>query len=131
MFGFSVGKKKINSYKADDQSSRISTHSMERIVESLMVKQHRDSTAKNYLSVWRQFHKFVLKLDIKPKLWEDRATLFIGYMIGKGMQLTTVKSYLSAIKKTLVMDGYDWNDNLVLIHSLARACRIVNDTVRT
>ena len=104
---------------------------MERIVESLMLKQHRDSTSKNYLNIWRQFNKFVIKLDVKPELWEDRATLFVGYLIEKGMQSTTVKSYISAIKKTLIMDGYDWNDKLVLVRSLAKACRLVNDTVRT
>ena len=104
---------------------------MERIVESLMQRQHRDSTSKTYLSVWRQFNKFVIDLDRKPDLWEDRATLFIGYLIDRGMQSTTVKSYVSAIKKTLVMDGYDWNDKLVLVRSLAQSCKIVNDTVQT
>ena len=84
-----------------------------------MQKQHRDSTAKTYLSVWRQFNKFVICLDRKPKLWEDKATLFIGYLIDKGSQPASIKSYLSAIKKTLVMDGYNWNDNLVLIRSLS------------
>ena len=47
------------------------------------------------------------------------------------MQSNTVKSYVSAIKKTLVMDGYRWDDNLVLIRSLSKACRIINDSVKT
>ena len=47
------------------------------------------------------------------------------------MQSQTIKSYLSAIKKTLIMDGCKWNDDLVLVRSLAKACRIVNDSVRT
>ena len=104
---------------------------MERIVQKLQMTQHRNSTAKTYLSVWRKFNDFVISLDTKPDLWEDRATLFIGYLIESGVQSTTVKSYVSAIKKTLVMDGYDWNDNLVLVRSLVKACRIINDTVRT
>ena len=57
-------------------------------------------------------------------------TIF-GYLIENGMQSTTVKSYVSAIKKTLIMDGYDWNDNLVLVRTLVKACRLINDTVRT
>ena len=81
----------------------------------LMLTQHRDSTSKTYLSIWRQFNKFLVQLDNKPKFWEDRATLFIGYLIDKGMQSATVKSYVSAIKKTLVMDGYEWDENLVLV----------------
>ena len=112
-------------------SSRISTHDMERIVQDLMQKQHRDSTAETYFSVWRQFNKFVIGLDRKPNLWEDRATLFIGYLIDRGMQSTSVKSYVSAIKKTLILDGCAWDDKLVLVRSLAKACKIVNDTVRT
>ena len=72
-----------------------------------------------------------LKLDHKPELWEDRATLFIGYLIDNGMQSSTVKSYVSAIKATLILDGYKWNDDLVLVRSLAKACRLVNDTVHT
>ena len=57
--------------------------------------------------------------------------LFIGYLINNGVQSGMIKSYVSAIKKTLLLDGYDWNDKLVLVHSLAKACRIVNDRVRT
>ena len=95
------------------------------------MKQHRDSTAETYLSVWRQFNSFLVKLDSRPKLWEDRATFFIAYLIDRGAQSSTVKSYVSAIKKTLLMDGYDWNDKLVLVRLLAKACRIINDTVRT
>ena len=114
-----------------DDSSRISIHDMNNIVQKLMMRQHRDSTAKIYLSVWRQFNKFLVKLDVRPKLWEDGATIFIAYLIDRGFQSGTIKSYVSAIKKTLVLDGYKWDDNLVLVRSLARACRIVNDHVRT
>ena len=129
-----VGKRKVQGQykkKSADGSSRISTHSMENIVNKLMLKQHRNSTSKTYLNIWRQFNKFVISLDRKPTLWEDRATLFIGYLIDRGMQSSTVKSYISAIKKTLLLDGYKWNDNLVLVRSLAKACKIVNDTVCT
>ena len=104
---------------------------MERIVDKLMMTQHRDSTSRTYLSVWRQFNKFVISLDKKPKLWEDRTTLFIGYLVDKGTQSSTVKSYVSAIKKTLILDGYKWNDDMILVRSLAKACRIINDSVRT
>ena len=103
-------------------SSRISALDMERIVQMLLTKQHRDSTTRNYLSVWRQFNKFLINLDKKPKLWENRTTSFWGYLIDKGMQSSSIKSYVSAIKKTLVMDGYDWNDKLVLVQFLAKAC---------
>ena len=53
------------------------------------------------------------------------------FLINNGMQSSTVKSYVSVIKKTLVMDGYKWNDNFVLVRSLAKACKIINDRVIT
>ena len=97
------GRKKTS----NDSSSRISTAHMKNIVDRLMTQQHRDSTAKNYFTIWRKFNNFVIGLDTKPKLWEDRTTLFLGYLIDHGVQSSTIKSYVSAIKKTLVMDGYD------------------------
>ena len=100
-------------------------------MEKLRMTQHRDSTAKNYLNIWRQFNKFLMKLDRKPKLWEDRTTLFVAHLVDRGMQSSSIKCYVSAIKKTLVMDGYDWDDNLVMVRSLANACRIINDKVTT
>ena len=63
-----------------------------------------------------------MSLDIKLDIWEDSTTLFIGYLIKKGIQSGTIKSYVSAIKKTLVTDGYDWDDKLVLVRSLVKAC---------
>ena len=68
----------------------------------------------------------MISLDKKPTHWEDRTTLFIGYLINNVMQSCTEKSYVSAIKKILILDGYKWNDNLVLVSSLAKACRIIN-----
>ena len=131
---FTTGAKKSKKKKrssSSDSSSRISTAHMEAIVTKLISMQHRSSTAKNYLAVWRKFNKFVIELDRKPKLWEDCTTLFIGYLIDNGMQSSTIKSYVSAIKKTLIMDGYDWNDSLLQVRSLTRACRLINDMVRT
>ena len=55
----------------------------------------------------------------------------MGYKIDQGMQSSTVKSYVSAIKKTLIDDGYSWDDNKVLVSSLTKACRIINDRVMT
>ena len=72
-----IGKKKRN-VETSSRTSRISITDMERILEQLKKKQHRDSTAKTYLSTWKQFNNFVISLDRKPRLWEDRAMLFIA-----------------------------------------------------
>ena len=45
--------------------------------------------------------------------------------------LVQLKSYVSAIKRILVDDGYHWNNDKILLTSLTRACRLVNDRVKT
>ena len=111
-------------------SSRISTVYMQRTLEKLLMNQHRSSTAKNYFRIWRTFNDFIVRLDIRPKLWEERTSLFVAYMIDKGAQSSTIKSYVSAIKKTLVMDKYPWKDELIKLSSLTRACKLVNDKIQ-
>ena len=52
-------------------------------------------------------------------------------MVEKGIQSSTVKSYVSGIKSVLPDDGYEWKDDLVLLNTLTRACKLVNDHIRT
>ena len=110
-------------------SSRISTKQIRLIIDKLVGQSQRDSTLQTYLTIWRQFNKFVISLDVKPNSWEDRVTLFIGYKIENGIKSNTAKSYVSAIKKMLVDDGYPWDDQKVLLGSLTKACKIINDKV--
>ena len=101
-------------------------------MEKLKRMQTRSSTAKTYYSVWKQFNKFLIRLDMMPESWEDRTSLFVTHLIEfKQFQSASVKSYISAIKRTLLDDGYDWSDNCILLNSLTRACRIVNDRITT
>ena len=112
-------------------SSKISTRHLQLIIDKLVSQSRRSSTSKNYLGVWRQFNKFVISLDVKPNTWEDRVTLFIGHKIEQGMKSNTIKSYVSAIKKLLIEDGYPWDDQKVLLGSLTKACKLINDRVHT
>ena len=104
---------------------------MKLILESLKGKSKRPSTQNNYLSVWRKFNGFVIKLDNKPDNWEDRISLFGAYLVELRFQSSTLKSYYSAIKAILRDDGYIIDDTKVILTALTRACRIVNDQVRT
>ena len=104
---------------------------MKRILENLKNCTNRESTANNYQSIWRSFNKFLIKLDRKPALWEDRTALYCAFLIDNGLQSATLKSYVSAIKKTLVNDGYNWQDSRILLNSLAKSCRLINDKVHT
>ena len=126
-----LGRRIATSSATSKTSSTLSTSYMESLVQKLLGQQNRKSTVKTYLNVWRQFNKFVLSLDKMPDSWEARATLFIAYLIDQGKQSASIKSYVSAIKKLLVSDGYKWKDEEVLLNSLTKACRMINDRVRT
>ena len=104
---------------------------MNHIIERLKCVQNRTSTRNNYLSVWRKFNEFIIRLDKKPQYWEDRASLFGAYLVDQGYQSTTLRSYMSAIKCILKDDGYTWNDSKLLLSTLVHGCHVENDTVRT
>ena len=104
---------------------------MEDIIERLKYSQNRESTNKNYMHIWWIFNHFLGKLDSIPPGWERWTQLFVAHMIDIGLKSATVKSYVSAIKKVLTKDDYDWDDNLILLNTLTRACHIVNDMVGT
>ena len=122
--------KKFQDEISSSGSSRISTAYMKQVVESLKSNTNRDSTSKNYLSIWRNFNQFIIRLDIKPLTWEERTTLFCGYLVHQNRKSATIRSYVSAIKHTLVNDGYEWDDKKVLLHSLTRACKLKNDIIQ-
>ena len=104
---------------------------MEQLVQRLLNQKNRSSTVKTYLNIWRQFNNFVISLDVAPHSWEARTTLYIAYLIDNGKQSASIKSYVSAIKKLLVIDGYKWKDEEVLLNSLTKAWRLLNDRVKT
>ena len=79
----------------------------------------------------KKFNQFFIKLDRKPTTWEDRIILFAGYLIDEKKKSTTVRSYVSAIKYILAEDGVFINENKFLLTSLTRACKLINDKVRT
>ena len=110
--------------------SSISTYDLQCIIDKLKTERVRSSTKRNYYSVWKSFNKFFIKLDNKPDCWEDRLTLFIGYLIQCNKTSQTCKSYISAIKNVLADDGITLNEDRLLLSSLTKACRYKNDTVR-
>ena len=95
------------------------------------MERHRSSTRKIYYSVWRTFNEFYIKLDQKPKTWEDRLILFIGFLVETKKKASTIRSYISAIKAVLEEDNYDLNPNKYLISSLTKTCSYKNCQVRT
>ena len=121
-----------SSSKSSSHSSKIFTKYISHVLEKLKNKQTRDSTTNNYLSIWRNLNKFLLNLDSKSLgSWEEKTALFGAYLVDNGIQSSTLKSYFSAIKHVLKLDGYNWDDNKVLLSSLVRGCSLVNDRVKT
>ena len=104
---------------------------MNNILERLKNRQTRDSTAKNYIGIWRQLNKFIIKLDYKDNLsWEEKTALFGAYLVDGGVQSSTLKSYFSAIKFILKQDRYEWKDSKLLLSSLIRGCKLENDKLK-
>ena len=103
---------------------------MTRIMNQLSTQNNRGTTKRQYLAVWRAFNKFVIRLQPIPKTWEHRVNLYVAYLVKKGTQSSTIKSYISAIKSVLSDDGYEWNQKKGVLASLTKCCKLINDTVR-
>ena len=56
----------------------------------------------------------------------------MGYLIHiKKAKSQTIKSYISAIRVTLKNEGIKLNEDLFLMNSLMKACKLQNDYIRT
>ena len=108
----------------------ISTDDLENIVDKLRHERNRSSTRKNYHTVWRLFNNFFIKLDRKPNSWEDRLTLFVGYLVESKRKPATVRSYISAIRAVLWENKIELSDDKSLLSSLTTACRYRCDEVK-
>ena len=124
-------KKVGQSSTTSSHQTSISTRSLELIVEKLKSQCHRDSTRKMYYLAWKKFAEFFQKLDVKPQTWEERIVLYIGYLVDTKKQSSTIKSYLSAIRAVLKIDGVKLSEDMFLVSSLTKACRLLNDKVKT
>ena len=110
-------------------SSTICAFEIEMIIDRLKLECHRDSTKQNYLKIWKIFNQFIIRLDKKPSTWEDRVTLFVGYLVEKNRKSSTVKSYVSALKAVLSYGNIILQEDRVLLSTLTRACQLKNDRV--
>ena len=71
------------------------------IIDKLHSQQYRDSTRRNYYTIWKLFNQFFLRLDKKLATWEECLVLFVGFLVNDKKQSATVKSYVSAIRAVL------------------------------
>ena len=103
---------------------------MQNLLQQLKQQRNRTSTRGNYWKIWRCFNNFLIRLDFRPKEWEARTSLFLAYLVENGKKSVTLKSYVSGIKSVLKDNDYEWNDNLVLVNTITRACKLRNDRVQ-
>ena len=102
---------------------------MHVMLESMINNTTRMSTKNNYTTIWRAFNKFIIRLDVIPESWEQRAALYYAHLVHNGVQSVTIRSYISAIKSTLKLIKYKWNDDTVLLDAVIKSCKIDNDRV--
>ena len=121
-------KSNVGSSLMSDTSS-ISSQWLNLILEKLKANKNRKSTLNNYHQIWKQLNEFVLKLDVRPANRERPVALFCAYLVDKGTKSTTIRSYISALKSILVTDGYKWDDSLIIVETIIKACKILNDKV--
>ena len=124
-------KWKSSTVDSSSTSSSISTNAILKIIEKLRTERCRGSTWTTYHSIWKQFNKFFISLDIKPNNWEDRLVLFVGYLADKNIKAASIKSYISAIKTILQEDGTILHEDRYLLNVLMQACKVKNSRVRT
>ena len=63
---------------------------LERIIEKLVQNKNRQSTKNNYLGIWRQFNRFIMRLDVVPNSWEQRVILFCAFLVQNGLKSSTI-----------------------------------------
>ena len=103
---------------------------MQNVIEGMKMKSQQPTTITNYHSIWKSFNEFIIRLDEIPDTWEERLTYYVAYCVLKGMQSSTVKSYISAIKFILAADGHDWKIDKALLTTLTRTCKLENDVFK-
>ena len=67
----------------------------------------------------------------RPNTSKDRVVLYAGFLIDQGKKSTTVRPYVSAIRSVLMDDEVILNENKYLLTSITKACKLINDKVRT
>lgn len=88
------------------------------------------STRRKYHQIHTKFNEFVGELTRKPDSWEDKIHLYFTFLAETGRRENTLKSYLSAIKKVLTVEGESLEnlDNAALA-SIIKSCKYTNNEV--
>ena len=139
-FGFLiVGQRRTTrrKFKPSDSSGtsssgKLSTSYFTNIIERLKQQKHQPRTRRTYHGIWKNFNEFIIQLDKIPPKWEHKLKLYCAFLVQEAkLQSSTIRSYASAIKQTLIIDGYIWDDELFLMSLFTNSCKLKNDKVKT
>ena len=78
-----------------DSSESISSAAILDVIDRLKGQCYRKLMCRSYYSAWKSFNSFYVRLDVKPSTWEQRITLFVGYLIDNKRKSATFKSCVS------------------------------------
>ena len=79
---------------------------LEEIVSRLVEASVAPSTRKTYLSGQRRYFSFCKKVQLSYlPLTEDKACLFVTYLVDSKLKHATIKGYLSVVRRFLVVAG--------------------------
>ena len=96
---------------------------MQEVVNKLQADRHRSSTKNTYYRIWKNFNKFFIKLDVKPAM-EEALNLYVAFLIQNKKKSGTIRSYISAIKAILEVDGHPIKEDRATLNAMTRACRL-------
>ena len=113
---------------SSSDSSKISAEYLQNVIDTYKIRHRKDTTLDNYIGVWRKFNKFIIAVDNVPDTWEEKISLYCGFLVEIcGLQSATIKSYVSAIKYILRSIDYFCDDQKILLSTFVGICKEHND----
>lgn len=98
-----------------------------RIRDLLRTYKLRRSTRKSYKRTWNRFNKFISKFDAIPPNWEDRIVVWAAHLADNRKKSATIKSYISAIRYCLALDGIRVSHNSCELAAIVQVAKQYND----
>ena len=107
----------------------MSTDYFKEALETYKYRNNRQTTNDTYMGVWRNFNNFIIALDRIPDTWEEKISVYYAFLIEIcGLQSSTIRSYVSGIKKVLRAINYVCDDEKILLAAITGTCKRENDT---
>lgn len=98
-----------------------------RIKHLLKSLRLRKSTRKAYKKTWNHFNNFISKFDTIPPKWEDRIIVWATYLADNRRKSATIKSYISAIRYCLSLDGIRIPHSNCELAAIIQTAKCLND----